>query len=186
MLAAEAPKITDWMQAWGSLAGLALSGIAALATVLLLRHEIRVRRDEQRDNEAAQARLVVGRIKAIERSMLLEIASSGAYLRYEVVWEVSNYSGLPVFDLTVNLFEDVVPAARADVVDGTFSAKFQVDEALAETYSVGEIPITIQYSDASGLRWRRRGLGTPTRQFVPKVSPLYMWRLRYRHRRRKS
>ncbi|MGC4857308.1 hypothetical protein ACLQ24_29070 [Micromonospora sp. DT4] len=62
MLAAEAPKITDWMQAWGSVVGLVMSTFAVIFTGLLFRHEIRVRREEQRDGEAAQARLIVGRM----------------------------------------------------------------------------------------------------------------------------
>ncbi|WP_346540180.1 hypothetical protein [Micromonospora sp. DPT] len=43
MLAKVAPKVTDWMQAWGSVAGLLMSTVAVLFTGLLFRHEVQVR-----------------------------------------------------------------------------------------------------------------------------------------------
>lgn len=50
------------MQAWGSLLGVGVSTLAVIITGLLLRHEMRARRDDKEDAEVAQARLVYGDI----------------------------------------------------------------------------------------------------------------------------
>ncbi|MFG1872285.1 hypothetical protein [Micromonospora arborensis] len=67
MLAAELPKLTDWMQAWGSLLGVAVSTLAVLITGALLRHEMRARREDKEDADAAQARLIVTDVTALAR-----------------------------------------------------------------------------------------------------------------------
>ncbi|MGC4748930.1 hypothetical protein ACLQ28_25210 [Micromonospora sp. DT201] len=95
MLAAEAPKITDWMQAWGSLAGLVMSTAAVIFTGLLFRHEIRVRREEKTDAESVQARLVVG------TDIYLVPKQGQPDLFVEAGVKVVNYSNAPVLDLTV-------------------------------------------------------------------------------------
>src|SRR4051794_31199066 len=46
------------MQGWGTVLSVPLSLFAVMFTGLLLRHEIRVRREERDDADAAQARLV--------------------------------------------------------------------------------------------------------------------------------
>ncbi|MEU7946326.1 hypothetical protein AB0C50_16755 [Micromonospora taraxaci] len=49
------PKVTDWMQAWGTLAGLAAAG----AAVALLLHERRKTREERRETELQVPRAVM-------------------------------------------------------------------------------------------------------------------------------
>ncbi|MEU7677172.1 hypothetical protein AB0C42_20455 [Micromonospora taraxaci] len=51
----EQPKVTDWMQAWGTLAGLAAAG----AAVALLIHERRKTREERREAERLVPRAVI-------------------------------------------------------------------------------------------------------------------------------
>lgn len=168
MLAEEAPKITDWMQAWGSVAGLVMSTLAVLFTGLLFRHEIRVRREEQRDNEAAQARLVVARpvtVKLDERSGKLT----------HVGCLISNYSNAPVFNLTASLFH-VDERGAVDEESALFSVVQEStawNPALATPVRDFEGVVegyycVISFTDSAGLYWRRSGLDLPTRQFPPR------------------
>jgi hypothetical protein len=51
--------MVEWIQAWATVAGTLFAAAAAVSAILLLRHEIHVRRREQRDTDAAQARSVI-------------------------------------------------------------------------------------------------------------------------------
>jgi H+/gluconate symporter-like permease len=57
VLAADTPSVTDWMQGWGSLLAVITSLVAIIFTALLLRHEVRARRQDQAEMMAGQARL---------------------------------------------------------------------------------------------------------------------------------
>jgi hypothetical protein len=52
------PDVADWLQGWGTVAGAVFSALAFLATLGLLLHEIRVRRRDEEDPMAQQARLI--------------------------------------------------------------------------------------------------------------------------------
>ncbi|TDB79620.1 hypothetical protein [Micromonospora sp. KC721] len=164
----EVPKITDWMQAWGSLAGLLMSTVAVLFTGLLFRHEIRVRREEQRDNEAAQARLVVARPIAMKRDgeRSDEITHVGCL--------ITNYSSMPIFNLTVRLYvtgyldsigdEPALFSVVQDDVAWTAALRWPVrDSDLLQD----EFYCVLDFVDSAGLSWRRSGLHLPTRQIIP-------------------
>ncbi|MEH1098198.1 hypothetical protein [Micromonospora sp. CPCC 205561] len=169
MLAAEeVPKITDWMQAWGSLAGLVMSTAAVIFTGLLFRHEIRVRREEQRDNEAAQARLVVARPVVMKRDgeRSDEITHVGCL--------INNYSSMPIFNLTVRLYvtgyldaigeEPALFSVVQDDVAWTAALRWPVrDSDLLKE----EFYCSINFVDSAGLSWHRSGLNLPTRKFLP-------------------
>lgn len=160
VLAAEAPKITDWMQAWGSVVGLLLSGLAAMATWLLFRHEIQVRREEQRDNEAAQARLIVPVLNDLPRG-LDEVRS----------FTIANYSGVPFYDLRVMLLwrERLIgnyPSALhvlMEEVAGSFSYLAVPGVDVAGIAKTGDLAIGVYFTDASGLRWSKLNREPPTR-----------------------
>ncbi|MFD6771185.1 hypothetical protein ACFWC6_33780 [Micromonospora chalcea] len=178
MLAEEAPKITDWMQAWGSLAGLVMSTVAVLFTGLLFRHEIRVRREEQRDNEAAQARLVVGIIAEWEPS---EVNEWGDLVgpAVSLTWQVKNYSQAPVFDVRISFyanwghdfgvvrFSNKKPVAVA-VIEESASGQVGItpteirDE---EGFDLSRFTVSVEFTDASGVRWKRFGNYPPERRF---------------------
>jgi hypothetical protein len=52
------PTITDWLQGIGTTAGTIFAAVAAFAAIMLFRHEIKVRRHDEADKQAAQARSV--------------------------------------------------------------------------------------------------------------------------------
>ncbi|RQX15840.1 hypothetical protein DDE19_17655 [Micromonospora ureilytica] len=160
MLAAEAPKITDWMQAWGSVVGLLLSGLAAMATWLLFRHEIQVRREEQRDNEAAQARLIV--------PVLSDPPQGPDEVRS---FTIANYSGVPFYDLRVMLLRNArlignYPSAL-HVLMGEVAGSFSYLEVpgvdVAGIAKTGDLAIGVYFTDASGLRWSKLNREPPIR-----------------------
>ncbi|MFD6610039.1 hypothetical protein ACFWD1_14260 [Micromonospora chalcea] len=177
MLTAEAPKITDWMQAWSGLLGLFMSTVAVIFTGLLLRHEIRVRRNEQRDSEAAQSRLIAGRVVGFERE---QIRSPTGLRKGEIIgvkWRVDNYSQAPVFDVRVVVHSEFLQMA------------FEADQwmSVLRDFETGEVDITgcmprdandneitlddfqleLLYTDQNGLHWWRMGAGVPRRIIVP-------------------
>ncbi|MER5701433.1 hypothetical protein ABT023_05670 [Micromonospora sp. NPDC002296] len=162
MLATEAPKITDWMQAWGSLAGLAMSTAALIFTGLLFRHEIYVRREDQRDKEAAQARLVV----IMQRD--LSIDDEGVV--HEVDWSVTNYSDAPIFQVRAGLPSHWGRRVRlinvigpGETVEG--SHKLRTPILLEELL---DYPPTLvaRFIDSSGLQWERESTEPPRRAFA--------------------
>ncbi|KOX15000.1 hypothetical protein ADK66_03090 [Micromonospora sp. NRRL B-16802] len=166
MLAAEAPKITDWMQAWGSLTGLLLSGIAALATVLLLRHEIRVRRDEQQDSMAAQARMIFGSF-----SRFGDLRNRGVLDGVAVL--VTNYSGAPILDVFVEVHHHGAladtPAVEGLIMDEKlfwFGLAVPVQDRAAREEEQF-ISVTVRFTDCNGYKWRRTD-----RQRLVRILPL--------------
>ncbi|MEH1101880.1 hypothetical protein [Micromonospora sp. CPCC 205561] len=181
MLAAEAPKITDWMQAWGSLAGLLMSTLAVIVTGLLLRHEIRVRREEQRASEAAQARLVIPVLTFDDDSGTEGIRTYGPSNPASVT--LTNHSAAPIFDVRV----DVVwkganrwPGRRRDSVETVSSGGARrftvVEKTVAVDYELPALAASrgqarVQFTDAAGLVWERVGLQPPAR-YTPSESPM--------------
>lgn len=170
MLTAEAPKITDWMQAWGSLAGLVMSTAAVIFTGLLFRHEIRVRRDEQRDNEAAQARLVIG---AVTEAVTVDGLVVGAR------WLIVNHSNAPVFDVHVSVLNR--HGEGRPLVEGDSDKSIEIlQPGQSEKGSVtfiyhwpeelvdrDQMWIAVFYLDASGIQWSRGGTEVPQRLVDP-------------------
>jgi hypothetical protein len=159
VLATEAPKITDWMQGWGSIAGLVMSTLAVLLTGLLFRHEIRVRREERQDSEAAQARLVLPLLLHFSNQ-----AESGSGEYESIEWEVTNHSPAPILALAVELrlreylsavvsTENIIP-----VVSGRFEGSFRFEGPFWNSF--GQHPskifsLAIQFTDADGRDWVR-------------------------------
>ncbi|MEU8184015.1 hypothetical protein AB0B85_32185 [Micromonospora sp. NPDC049044] len=163
MLAAEAPKVTDWMQAWGSIAGLVMSTFAVIFTGLLFRHEIRVRRDEKADSEAAQARLIVGRPVALGHGN----AGLPGFTRADCL--ISNYSGAPIFNVRLRLLHN---GSVLSVKDGIFSVLTEETDWHADLRKL--IPVStsepmadwvveIRFTDSSGHLWCRVGMDLPVR-----------------------
>ncbi|MEU7610111.1 hypothetical protein [Micromonospora sp. NPDC049204] len=167
MLAAEAPKITDWMQAWGSLAGLVMSTAAVIFTGLLFRHEIRVRRDEQRDSEAAQARLVVAQIAGLEMAGTDKETGYPVGTMVGVHWRVKNHSQAPIFDAVVSI-DGWTEERWGEVIEGQASGVVQCDPPLAldyGSYDPREALVTVEFTDVAGLRWTRT-LGDPPERVI--------------------
>ncbi|WP_433533848.1 hypothetical protein ACQPZK_16750 [Micromonospora sp. CA-249363] len=182
MLSAEAPKITDWMQAWGSLAGLVMSTFAVVFTGLLFRHETRVRREEQASREAAQARLVIPVLTrddddSEDEGVVVRRDPTGATVT------LVNHSAAPIFDVHVDVAwqESFRWPGRRREVRGTVIANGGRRFAVVEKSEVVRFELTgsaafvgearIRFTDAAGLVWQRTGLGSPVR-YTPSESPM--------------
>ncbi|MEU8262440.1 hypothetical protein AB0C02_17635, partial [Micromonospora sp. NPDC048999] len=162
VLTEEAPKVTDWMQAWGSLAGLVMSTIAVLFTGLLFRHEVRVRREERRDAEAAQARLVLAVLDEPE-------PFRNRPLPAQVSYRVMNFSGAPVLDVLIRHVwagGSVGPTHHIPVLIGEEKGDLRVPEEL-DPHVVEAVvefsAIEIIFTDANGRKWQRLDRSAPVR-----------------------
>ncbi|MET8089655.1 hypothetical protein [Micromonospora sp. NPDC005220] len=192
MLAAEAPKITDWMQAWGSLAGLLMSGIAAIATLLLLRHEIRVRREEQRDQESAQARLIIARLTGSRREATDPETGVDSGPFVALTWEVINYSSQPIMDAQVGISSSKYPQddtegwgdEYVDVIAKKFNGSTELSppvkvDPLREFQPGNDFDISIEFYDAAGLNWLRKNRETPRRLLPSSWEPSRWTRFKF-------
>lgn len=163
------------MQAWGSLAGLVMSTFAVIFTGLLFRHEIRVRRDEQRDQEAAQARLVVGRIVGYgPQATTLQWGPldlvHGSVTQFE--WSVKNYSSAPILDFDIRVVREkdgrewIGLHPGNDVVEGEILGRIILDDPVEipdGTMLASAFRLVITYVDAEGRSWMRVGRDEPIR-----------------------
>ncbi|MEU5914325.1 hypothetical protein [Micromonospora sp. NPDC047527] len=163
MLVAEAPKITDWMQAWGSIAGVVMSTAAVFFTGLLFRHEVRARRREQQDAEAAQARLVVPRIVDYAAGTG---GSDEPRMIEKVKWEVINYSDAPIFSVRVRItYQDVFSIRLSQtfaVVKESCSGVVEVSRPVGVDELKG-FGVTATFVDCNGKTWRRADQTLPER-----------------------
>ncbi|WP_234581843.1 hypothetical protein [Micromonospora sp. MH99] len=175
MLATEAPKITDWMQAWGSIAGLVMSTVAVLFTGLLLRHEIRIRREEKESTDSGQAQLIVVGVEHYSGNE--EDGWTG------VLWFVRNESPAPISNLIVcpQLSDDLdhelfagrsVLHRSTEIVtaDSRVQGQWVFDDPKPfeawKTRDPRPFVLEILFRDAAGVTWHRRGSDQPTRSAV--------------------
>lgn len=158
------------MQAWGSIAGLVMSTAAVLFTGLLFRHEIRVRREERRDNEAAQARLIIATIAEV-------VKEGGRVVGAELT--VVNHSDAPVFD--VYLYVTNWQLEHKGMFKGSSSRPIEILQP-GETgygrvvFDQSWLPprarrsymwAAVSFFDAAGLNWDRKGSEHPARIIDP-------------------
>ncbi|MFI7429938.1 hypothetical protein ACIBPB_23355 [Micromonospora sp. NPDC049836] len=171
MVAAELPKVTDWMQGWGSLAGVLVSTLAVIITGFLLRHEMRARREDTEDREAAQARL-------ISTSLGLPDVGPDGYVD-RVIVTLKNYSAAPIYDLSAELRESTIRDPDGFIgiaVTGSpwhFESRVLPGDEIEMTYRFeveldpGDLTVFgcvfIRFTDAAGLPWERVGTAPPVR-----------------------
>ncbi|MBM0255516.1 hypothetical protein [Micromonospora sp. 4G55] len=183
LLTSEAPKVTDWIQAWGTIGGAVFGALAVLAAALLLRHEARSRSDERRDTEARQARLIFVRLGLGGGNHRTGMTS--------VTYEIKNYSDGPIFGLSMTL-------TRSDREDDCFSdpvndidpgsvmkGKWKLDPPVAwedgeSAPPLGWISSHIEFMDSAGVVWGREDREPPVRHIWPREPGLVG---RYRARR---
>ncbi|WP_371408904.1 hypothetical protein OG423_32160 [Micromonospora zamorensis] len=173
VLAAELPKVTDWMQAWGSLLGVGVSTLAVVITGLLLRHELRARREDQGDAEAAQARLVVtglgsfgvddhGHVRQVD--LRLENFSSGPI--YTVYMELRDGEGNRQASLAgITREGDNVAYKRLVPPGDTFVETLFLPKATKMDHNelLMFAEVVIRFIDTAGFAWSKTGTGAPVR-----------------------
>lgn len=162
------PSITDWMEAWGNLAGALFSACAFVAAVGLLWHEIRIRRTDEVDRLAAQARMVLV-------SVLDARGETHSAARMLMV-NVRNHSQAPIIDVEVRAVRKTTDGGADDVMEFHVEAieagqsdgdlwLLKTPVTLSRTSPVaGHIDTEVQFTDAQGLRWIRTGRDQPQRQ----------------------
>ncbi|MEU2661216.1 hypothetical protein [Micromonospora sp. NPDC007220] len=185
MLAAEEiPKVTDWMQGWGSIAAVLVSGLAVIFTGWLLRHEVRARRldeahreAEAADRQAAQARLIV----PVVTECLMQSTEYPTAVTH-VKWKIENYSSLPilglrlVFDGPVEV-EGFMTELSTGVEQGAAELKKLFHRGKDDPLPFFE-PIIV-FTDSSGLVWQRNGTKAPERKLSEQASRVVVTEARW-------
>ncbi|MBQ1009439.1 hypothetical protein KBX53_00390 [Micromonospora sp. M51] len=175
----EPPKITDWMQGWGSLAGVLAGAGAAVAASWLLVHERQQSREARVEAEQVGAR-------AVQYSSLFgtmwRSPSGGA--RLSINFKVTNYGPQPARRVVA-----VARCPRAPHIWVIFVAEilephdscggsgmFELPDALlppTPLTSMGidnfltDISLTLRFFDFNGREWQRTDHGDPVRAREP-------------------
>jgi hypothetical protein len=156
------------MQGWGSLLGVLMSTVAVIFTGWLLRHEIKVRREEKADADAAQARLVVASVVGEEMSGRDPNTGHPVGAMVGVRWRLRNHSQAPIFNLFVWVDEWQDDMHWADVIEDEAEGTAKCDPPLpfdSYPYDPRESVVRIEFTDAAGLRWTRT-MGEPPERVV--------------------
>lgn len=159
------------MQAWGGIASACLSALAALAAIGLLWHEIRVRREEKADSEAAQARLIFGGVTFLRQGEVTEWGSmTGPATSLD--WEIHNYSALPILDVVIAVSGGGLAARHFAQIDSVIvqhaEGVMNLERPLplgndSGHEDLGRFTVEIWFLDASGLLWHRIDRNAPER-----------------------
>lgn len=175
----EPPKITDWMQAWGSLAGVLAGSVAAVAASWLLVHERQQSREARVEAEQVGAR-------AVHYSSLFGTMwrSPSGGPRLSIQFKVTNYGPQPA--------RRVMAVARCPRARNTWlifvaeilephdscegSGLFELPDVLlppTPLTSMGidnylsDISLTLRFFDFNGREWERTDNGDPVRARKP-------------------
>jgi hypothetical protein len=188
VLAADGESVADWVAAIGQVAGALFTAAAVAVALWLAVRESRWRRADQAerdaeriDREAAQARLI-----AVEATY--DYFSKLAKVEYAV--KVLNGSSLPIFDVKIaDVRNDDIPdlgwridplgyldgqpiEARVLPAGGSFGLPIGFVDTLGRAaYPDGEDHVTVEFTDAAGLRWRRRNNEPPERAISTTPGP---------------
>lgn len=164
-----ASRTTDLMQGWGSIVSAFAAVGALIFTGWLLKHEIRVRREEQADAVQAQARQVVGTLYQEYRKTTNPETGQEEGPIVGFFWRVTNYSNAPVINVTGSV---TYPPGRTHATqhvirelkttaDGTCYCDPPV--VRPADFEISNASLEIEFTDSHGLKWRRTGAGEPIR-----------------------
>lgn len=164
-------KLTDWLQAWGTVAGAVFAAVAAVVAFLVLVREIRVRRRDQDDLRASTARLVLVTTGQEEGEEPAE-ETIGLITSWEFL--VNNFSHFPVVDVRVTaerLSGETVLTWATDLLKPGETSVLSCHFNPALSYSYKDYPpdllrIKIVFTDDNGLRWQRTDRQQPKRIFA--------------------
>jgi hypothetical protein len=132
-----------------------------------------VRREEKADADAAQARLVVGKITNWHGAMRDEQANLYGPI-HDLEWEIKNYSGAPVFDATIMITNDRQAASWSaelfgtvieDEARGIISSEPPIVLDQGQLFDPRQLQVQITFTDAAGLIWIR-SLGEPPERII--------------------
>jgi hypothetical protein len=162
------PSVTDWMQGWGTVAGAVFSALALAATVGLLWHEMLVRRRDEEDRLAAQARMVLVSVLDARGDVDQGIAQM-------LIVNVRNHSQAPIIDVEVSAsqkdgaaggsdqFEFHIEAIEPGQSDGDLWLLQSPVTASRQTPITDQVNSRVAFTDAQGLRWQRVDRNQPQR-----------------------
>ncbi len=165
---ADPPTITDWMQAWGTLAGALFSALAFAAAVGLLMHEMWIRRREGQDRLAAQARMVL--VSVLDARGSLDEGTTRM-----LMVNVRNHSQATIIDVEVaarrrdgatgapDEFAFKIEAIEAGQSDGDLWLLRSPVHPSPSAPVAEQVDSSVYFTDAQGLRWVRRGQQQPER-----------------------
>ncbi|MEU1249647.1 hypothetical protein [Micromonospora arida] len=172
----EQPKVTDWMQAWGSVAAVFAGVAAAVAAGWLLLHE---RQEAQRARaelaaERAEAELTTPRAIVITDPMVIIDREYAEFKRMN--FKVINYGpaairrvvamavlppGKPEIYFEVTDF--IAPAGGEHVFEQSYRYPLRLSEPDLVTSST--VQIALFFIDSSGQAWRKPKDGQPEKWF---------------------
>jgi hypothetical protein len=159
---------SETMQGWGSVVGALFSALAAIAALLIYRHEKRTHRLERRDVEAAQARMV---------TLDVEVEQIEADNMIVVRCVCVNHSNMPIMNTHMSvanrghLGEARPTRGRAfiaphDEWDEIWDAGEVMWRPTSYSIELLDLEACIEFVDASGCRWKRVGQEQPKRIFT--------------------
>lgn len=175
----EVPKITDWMQAWGSVGGVAAGLLAAAAAALLLMHERRKAAEAERQlaEERAEAALNAPRAVVTTPARFGTHGHNHEYIN-SIGTTVQNYGADPIRNVTVIVtlpddgrrlvvaHYDLLPPGEAATVSVTLRSA-PIEVAGPWMPRGGRAPVTVCFIDRNNQAWERTSDGDVSRTTVP-------------------
>ncbi|MGY3515093.1 hypothetical protein ACVMYR_02120 [Micromonospora sp. PTRAS2] len=163
----EQPKITDWMQAWGSIFGVFAGLAAAGAAAWLLIHEREQTRQARAELAAERAEAMLAGPRSVVVSDPMVERRGGGSIRVTVT--VHNYGVTPIRAISILLTPlrhqpeillpevDVIgPSGQRELVKKLAGPEWERGILLIPTFAV-------YFRDSSGSRWRRENNLEPER-----------------------
>ncbi|MGW5557605.1 hypothetical protein ACWER9_10325 [Micromonospora sp. NPDC003944] len=171
----ERPKVTDWMQAWGSIAGVFAGLAAAGAATALLLHERGEARQARAElaSERAEAALIA------PRAVIVTAARFGTVNGkiHNAACTVHNYGSglirwanahiqLPGGQVLILPPAELIPPGQHQIFSESYQTPIEVS---AESWSPegGLAPVTLRFIDSAGQRWEKTDDGQPQRGWSP-------------------
>jgi hypothetical protein len=166
----DGPTLADWLQGWGTVAGALFAALAAVAAVAVLMHDRAVRRNDEADAAAAQARGVLVLVDAdwdereiTEATFIVKNFSSNVILDISLGYRPRN--GLRNLDVDMTGSDYLGPgdSSKPWVVRLDPPVPIATDLIPPGVMPPDVIPTRVAFTDAAGRRWRRDGRAQPVR-----------------------
>ncbi|AXE27881.1 hypothetical protein C0216_30655 (plasmid) [Streptomyces globosus] len=170
--------MSEFWDAASAVATTAATGVALWLAV----HEVQMRRKDETDRQAAQARLVVSAIEGTRGEVVNH--SSEPLLELRIIRADADVDGRPVAvrwaEDAQRIFRNVSAGEErhlelrvqgwGPLIHPELSYEVGTDEGVAP-FNASNHRLTIQFLDAAGLWWQRVGLEPPTRVLGEPAQP---------------